>query len=147
MLSTCGTSSSVSSLDRAREMAADREVARDAGLAQGLGDRREALDVELEDQREADDDRLQPNHRLDERVGLGLEVEHLDPVAELAQRRREVADAEVALAQKADQDDRPGRIAPAEPRLGHVRRDDGNRKGGHAKLQSRAAGRRGRRAA
>ena len=68
-------------------MAADREVAVDAALTQVPGERLESVDVELEDQGEADDDRVEAPDDLEHLVGRSLELDHLDVVAELLEGR------------------------------------------------------------
>ena len=45
------------------------------------------------------------------RLGILFDVDHLDPVPGPAQDRRQVAEAEIALVLKADEHDRPRRVA------------------------------------
>lgn len=85
------------------EVPAHGVVAVDAAVAQVADESTEAVDVELKDQRKADEDRLERPHRFqDVRVVL-LEIEHLDPIAVTAQRRRQVAEAEILLVAESNQ--------------------------------------------
>src|SRR5207244_873603 len=65
--------------------------------------RGEPRDVELKDEREPDDDRLDLPGGPHEELFVGLEVAGHDRVPVLPQRRGEVAQAKVALMLKADQ--------------------------------------------
>ena len=92
---------------QAREVAADREVAVDAARPQVSGQLLEPVDVELEDQREADDDRVEALDRAEDLLVRLLDVDHLDVVADRFERGRQVAEAEIALALEPHQDDVP----------------------------------------
>ena len=81
----------------ARVVAAHGEMAVDARLAQHVDQRAVAADVELEDQREADQHRVGAPHRLEHHFRRLLDVDDLDREAGLTQRRSQVAEAEIAL--------------------------------------------------
>ena len=86
-------------------MAADGEVARDAGRAQLLRQLAELRQEELEDEREPDHQRLarrQPRGDLPPAV---THVDHLDRAAVPLQHGRQVSHAEIALVLIADKRD------------------------------------------
>lgn len=95
----------------AGEMSAHGEVAADACLAQQTDEAAVLGDVELEDQREADDHRVEPDRSADDLFRLCFDVANDDRVAMLPESGRQIADAEIALVLKPDQQDGTGRVA------------------------------------
>ena len=103
-------------------MAADGEMAVDAAVPERADQTREARQVELEDERKTDDQRVARASNAQDVLNVRLEVEHDDLVAISPQHRREIAKAQIFLVQEADQKDRPRCVArPVEQRVA----DDG----------------------
>src|SRR5215469_8313260 len=94
-------------------MAADREMARNAIVAQIADQCSELWQVELEDQREADDQRIARLRLREDIRRIALEVEDGHCIAVLAQRGRQIAEPKVLLINKADQNDRARGVARA----------------------------------
>src|SRR6185437_16083690 len=84
-----------------RKMSADGEMTVDAALPQHRDQTREARQVELEDQRKADDQRVAGASDSENVFRVGLEVEHDDFVPISPQHRREIAKAQIFLVQEA----------------------------------------------
>ena len=85
--------------------------------AQTPDERGVAADVELEDQREADQQRPFAARDFDQLLVRALDVGDYDGVTVLLQRGREIAQAEIALIKKADQENGSRRVAPALPEI------------------------------
>ena len=117
----------------AREMTANRQVAGDAALAQCAHELGKARQIELKDQRQADHERpLMPRRRQD-LLALGVEVVDEHAVAEAAQCRRQVPQAEILLVLIANQHNRARRVARASARGRKILADQ-SVKGGHRAL-------------
>src|SRR6185437_12661095 len=95
----------------AGEVSTHGEVAFDAGVAEHADDALVLENVELEDEREADDDRVGLDGSGDDLIERSLDVTDYDGVTVLAQGGREVSETEVALMLEADQKDGPGGVA------------------------------------
>jgi len=89
---------------KAREMAAHRKVGIDTVGAEPPDQLREALDVKLENQREADDERVCPLDRREDDVKFILHIEDVDLVAPRPQGVCEIAKSEIALLLETDED-------------------------------------------
>src|SRR6185437_15219987 len=89
----------------AGEVSAHGEVAAHAGVAQHADDALVLQNVELEDEREADDQRIGLDGSADDLIQRSLDVTDDDGVTVLAQGGREIAEAEVALVLEADEED------------------------------------------
>jgi hypothetical protein len=85
-----------------RKMAADGEMAVDSSVPQGTDQTREARQVELEDQRKADDQWVARASNAQDVLGVRLEIKHDDPVSVSPKHRREIAKAQIFLVQEAD---------------------------------------------
>ena len=82
-----------------------------AGFAEHADDALVLENVELEDEREADDDRVGLDGSGDDLIERSLDVTDDDGVTVLAEGGREVSQAKVALMLEADQKDGPGGVA------------------------------------
>ena len=76
-----------------RKMAAYGEMTIDAAIPEGAHKTREARQVELEDERKADDQRIARASDAQDILGVRLEIHHNDLIAISPQHRREVAKA------------------------------------------------------
>jgi hypothetical protein len=105
------------------KMATDGEVTVDPAISHDTDQTREARQVELEDERKADDQRVARARDAQDVFGVRLEVHDDDLVAVSPQHRREIAQAQIFLVQEADQKDRPRRVPRSvEQRVAHDNR-------------------------
>jgi hypothetical protein len=81
------------------------EVAVDAGVAEHADDLPVLENVELKDEREADDHRVGLHGSGDDLIGRGFDVTDDDVVSVLAECGREISQAKIALMLEADQKD------------------------------------------
>jgi hypothetical protein len=93
------------------------EMAVDPRSAQTPDERSVAADVELEYQREADQERPFAARDFDEVLVRSLDVGDYDGVTELLQRGCEIAQAQIALVKKADQENGSRCVAPPLPEI------------------------------
>jgi hypothetical protein len=101
----------------ARKVTAHGEMAVDPGGTQTLDERCVAADVKLKYQREADQERPFAASYFCDLLGRSLDVGDHNGVPELLQRGREIAQAEIALVEKANQQNGSRRVAPALPKI------------------------------
>jgi hypothetical protein len=92
-------------------------MAVDPGSAQTPDEGCIAADVKLKYQREADQERQFAPSYFDQFIDRSLDIGDQNGVTELLQRSREIAQAEIALVEKADQQNWSSRAAPASPKI------------------------------
>src|SRR5262245_47951282 len=92
-------------------------MAVDPGSAQTPDEGCVAANVKLKYQREADQERPFAPSYFDQLIGRSLDIGDENGVTELLQRGREIAQAEIALVEKADQQNWSPRVAPASPNI------------------------------
>src|SRR4030095_11517973 len=85
-----------------REVPAHREMAGDTVVAQVADERGKTIDVELKDEREANQDGVERLGGFEDLLALLLEIKHLDSITAFAQGGGEIAEAEIGLLLETD---------------------------------------------
>jgi hypothetical protein len=84
-------------------MSAHRKVAIDSAFAQSVDQCTELRDIELKDQREADQNRIERLDTLNDQVRVDLKIDDFDFVTVFPKSRCEITDSEIALLLKSDE--------------------------------------------
>src|ERR1700753_2652177 len=95
-------------IGQAGKMTVDGEMAVDSVRPQIADQFTETVDVELEDEREADDDRRLPLYDFQDRAVILLEIDDSHLPALAPKRGGEVAEAQILLFLESDQHDAAG---------------------------------------